>query len=117
MSIKKISNIDFSKQTIYVDNLTEKTANTKFDHVDNDYDFIKNVVLTGKITKVAKNGNSRKYYVLFENNSIAYFTKSTLTRAGVDLSDYKVGKIVKLQKIGFDNNSERTEWKLIKENI
>ena len=114
---KKISNIDFIKNVIYINDLTEKKVNVKFDHIDNDYDFIKDVVLTGKIIQVVKNGNSRKYHVLFENNRRTYFTKSTLTRAGVNLSDYKVGKTVKLQKIGFDNNYERTEWKLIKENI
>lgn len=111
---KRISNIDFSKNAIYVSDLTEKSANKKFDHVDNDYDFATGETLIGTISRVSKNKTRMKYYVLFEDRRITYFGKSTLIKAGENPANYDLGKKVTLQKTGYDSDVERTEWKLIK---
>ena len=110
---KVISNITFKTNTIYINDVSPKKENEKFPHVDNDYDFTMGEILTGVIMKKVV----KKIFVQFRDGRLSYFNKTLLERAGKQLSDYGMGKEITLQKVGFDSDFERTEWKLVFCNI
>lgn len=106
---KYISNISFSKNIIYINDLSTNNENKKFNHIDNDSDFVINEILNGTIQKII----SKKYYVVFNDNRQTYFTISTLIKAGKSPTDYNVGTTICLRKIGFDSDFERTIWECL----
>ena len=108
---KIISNISFKTGTIYVNDVSPRKENEEFPHVDNDYDFKMGEILTGIILKKVM----KKIYIQFNDGRLSYFNKTLLERTGKQLSDYGKGKEITLQKIGYDSDYERTEWKLVEQ--
>ena len=109
---KVISNISFNTNTIYINNVSAKKENEKFEHVDNDYDFTMGEVLTGVILKKVM----KKIFIQFKDGRLTYITRTTIEKAGKQLADYGKGKEITLQKIGYDSDFERTEWKFVESN-
>jgi len=106
---KIISNISFNKNAIYVNSISPHKENVMFEHVDNDYDFAMGETLTGTVVKRVL----KKVYIRFADGRMTYTMKSTLEMAGKQPADYGRGKVITLQKTGYDSDYERTVWKMI----
>lgn len=108
---KQINNISFAKNIIYISTISEKKKNIKINHVDQDCDFRLNEIVTVAIDTIKGN----KIFVSTNDGRKTYITHIVLTKAGKSLSSYPPGTFLRIKKIGFDSDFERTIWEYVKE--
>ena len=105
-----INNISYTKKVIFVSKLSKKKLAAKLDHIDQDSDFLWGETVRVTIDRIKGN----KFYVITEDGRETYFTKSTLTNKGKQISSYPCGSLLTIKKVGFDQEFERTIWQFEK---
>lgn len=106
-----LANIDFISRQLYVNDLTDRNKNKKYGNLESDNDFTIGAIYRGVVK--LKNTKERRY-ISFPDGRQTYISKSTLTKAGISKDNYpKIGDIIKLKKIGFDTNYDKTLWEII----
>lgn len=85
--------------------ISTKLLNKPYAHTDKDSDFEKGKCYEGVIQSKRKN----KFYALMDNGKETYFTKLV---AGNKSGSMQMGAHIKLRKIDFDTNLEKTIWEM-----
>ena len=113
-------NLMYHQQKYQLRLLTKTILTSKLSHGDQDNDYCLNEEYEGTIksvqTSYVKKSNKkrrRRLLVSFSNGKSTFITAGYIKRSGKDINFYEVGQNIRLKKIGFDDEYDRTEWEVL----
>lgn len=87
---------------------------------DKDSDFYINEIITGTVTEImcykTHAGKKKTTKVKIEDGRETMIPRRFFYPAMLDIEDFKIGEVIKIQKTGFDDELDQTTWKIIETN-
>lgn len=111
-------NLLFSQGLYLLRFVSKEQMNKKTSHGDKDSDFQMSEIVTGSITdimryKYYKGIRTTKVKITITDGRESMIPRRFFAAAGLKIDDFKKGDIVKIQKIGFDDELDQTNWKIL----
>jgi hypothetical protein len=115
-------NLIFNQKRYLLRFVSEAQMQKKTSHGDKDSDFYINEIVTGTISEImryntpAGKKKTTKVKVKIEDGRETMIRRRFFYPAMLDIEDFKIGDVIKIQKTGFDDELDQTTWKIIETN-
>jgi hypothetical protein len=115
-------NLIFNQKRYLLRFVSEAQMQKKTSHGDKDSDFYINEIVIGTISEImryntpAGKKKTTKVKVKIEDGRETMIRRRFFYPAMLDIEDFKIGDVIKIQKTGFDDELDQTTWKIIETN-
>ena len=87
---------------------------TKVRHIDRPDDFVTSDTYRSKVIGFISRGGRMGVDIKLENDKISHIYKSDFNKSNIELNNIKIGDFFKITKMGYNEELDRTIWKVSK---